>query len=213
MIDEPEEYRNEPVRHPPATSPTYSTSADRPPKRWRSSTATPCLVHGARGVHPAELAAVLASTSISFDLSVFELFVPLARGGQVVLAEDALELPHLPAAGEITLVNTVPSAMAELVRAGALPAGVRTVNLAGEALKGSLAQAVYAANGERVERVLNLYGPSEDTTYSTFEVVERGSRSEPTIGKPIAGTWVRLLDGEICLGGAGLARGYLGRPS
>ncbi len=71
--------------------------------------------------------------------------------------------------------------------------------------------------------VLNLYGPSEDTTYSTFEVVERGSRREPTIGRPISGTWARLLDadlrlvpvgvpGEIYLGGAGLARGYLGRP-
>ncbi len=168
------------------------------------------FVHWAQTVFtPAELAAVLASTSISFDLSVFELFVPLACGGRVVLAEDALELPHLPAAGEVTLVNTVPSAMAELVRAGALPSGVRTVNLAGEPLKGSLAQAVYTAG---VERVLNLYGPSEDTTYSTFEVVERGSRSEPTIGKPITGTRVRLLDGEICLGGTGLARGYLGRP-
>jgi amino acid adenylation domain-containing protein len=168
----------------------------------------------------AELEAVLASTSISFDLSVFELFVPLARGGRVVLAANALELPELPAAAEVTLVNTVPSAMAELVRAGTLPAGVRAVNLAGEPLKGSLAQALYR-NG--VERVRNLFGPSEDTTYSTFELVERGSPREPTIGRPLPGTWVRLLDadlrpvpvgvpGEIYLGGAGLARGYLGRP-
>ncbi|HEY2737238.1 MAG TPA: condensation domain-containing protein, partial [Thermoanaerobaculia bacterium] len=101
--------------------------------------------------------------------------------------------------------------------------GVRAVNLAGEPLKGSLAQALYASG---VERVRNLYGPSEDTTYSTFEVVERtepGSRREPTIGRPITGTWVRLLDaelrlvpvgvpGELYIGGAGLARGYLGRP-
>jgi amino acid adenylation domain-containing protein len=168
----------------------------------------------------AELEAVLAATSISFDLSVFELFVPLARGGRVVLAANALELPELPAAAEVTLVNTVPSAMAELVRAGTLPAGVRTVNLAGEPLKGSLAQALYRSG---VERVRNLFGPSEDTTYSTFELVERGSPREPTIGRPLPGTWVRLLDpdlrpvpvgvpGEIYLGGAGLARGYLGRP-
>ncbi|HZF13194.1 MAG TPA: amino acid adenylation domain-containing protein, partial [Thermoanaerobaculia bacterium] len=179
------------------------------------------FVRWALGVFgPAELAAVLASTSISFDLSVFELFAPLAAGGTVVLAANALELPELPAAGEVTLVNTVPSAMTELVRAGALPAGVRTVNLAGEPLKGSLAEALYAAG---VSRVFNLYGPSEDTTYSTFERVERGSRREPTIGRPIAGTRVRLLDpegepvpvgvpGELHLGGAGLARGYLGRP-
>ncbi|HEX4496718.1 MAG TPA: amino acid adenylation domain-containing protein, partial [Thermoanaerobaculia bacterium] len=179
------------------------------------------FVHWAHGMFSREeLAAVLAATSISFDLSVFELFATLAAGGRVILAANALELPELPAAGEVTLVNTVPSAMAELVRRGALPTGVRTVNLAGEPLKGALAQAVYAGG---VGRVLNLYGPSEDTTYSTFEVVERGSRSEPTIGQPISGTWVRLLGGglepvpdgepgEICLGGEGLARGYLGRP-
>ncbi|MFY9823654.1 MAG: amino acid adenylation domain-containing protein, partial [Thermoanaerobaculia bacterium] len=180
------------------------------------------FVRWAQGVFdPAELAAVLASTSISFDLSVFELFVTLASGGRIVLAGNVLELPELPAAGEVTMVNSVPSAlaaMAELVQS--LPAGVRTVNLAGEPLKGSLAQALYASG---IERVRNLYGPSEDTTYSTFEVVERGSRREPTIGRPIAGSWARLLDrdlslvpvgvpGEIYLGGAGLARGYLGRP-
>jgi amino acid adenylation domain-containing protein len=177
------------------------------------------FVQWARGVFSAEeMAGVLAATSISFDLSVFELFATLAMGGGVILAANALELPALPAADEVTLVNTVPSAMAELVRAGSLPPGVRTVNLAGEPLKGSLARAVYA---QGVERVLNLYGPSEDTTYSTYEVVERGS--EPTIGRPVAGTWTHLLDpalrpaapgepGEICLGGEGLARGYLGRP-
>ena len=65
--------------------------------------------------------------------------------------------------------------------------------------------------------------PSEDTTYTTYEVIARESRREPTIGRPVGGTWVRVLDrelrpvpvgvlGEIYLGGAGLARGYLGRP-
>ena len=169
----------------------------------------------------AELAAVLASTSISFDLSVFELFVPLACGGRVVLANNVLELPELPAAGEVTLVNSVPSAVSALLElAGAFPPGVRTVNLAGEPLKGSLAQGLYASG---VTRVCNLYGPSEDTTYSTYKTVIRGNRREPGIGRPITGTWARLLDknlepvpigvpGEIHLGGAGLARGYLGRP-
>jgi len=168
-----------------------------------------------------ELEVVLASTSISFDISIFEMFAPLSRGGRVVIAANALELPYLPAAGEITLLNTVPSAAAELVRAGPLPARIRTVNLAGEPLKNSLVQAVYAASD--AGRVLNLYGPSEDTTYSTFEVVERGSRSEPTIGRTITGSWACLFGpdlnrvpdgepGEIYIGGAGLARGYLGRP-
>ncbi len=169
---------------------------------------------------PADLSGVLASTSIGFDLSVFELFVPLAWGGRVILAADALELPRLPAAGEVTLVNTVPSVLAELLRSGPLPTSVRTVNLAGEPLPGSLVRQVRAA------RVLNLYGPSEDTTYSTFAEIDPRSPvslASPAIGRPLPGTRVFLLDrwlqpvpvgvpGELFLGGAGLARGYLGRP-
>ncbi|MFL6198785.1 MAG: non-ribosomal peptide synthetase, partial [Thermoanaerobaculia bacterium] len=180
------------------------------------------FVHWAREVFPpADLAGVLFSTSICFDLSVFELFVPLSWGGRIVLAEDALALPGLPAAAEVTLVNTVPSAIAELVRQGSLPPSVRTVCLAGEPLSRALADAIHAEPG--VERLYDLYGPSEDTTYSTFARVERGSPREPTIGRPLPGTRVHLLDrrlqtvplgvpGELCLAGDGLARGYLGRP-
>ncbi len=74
---------------------------------------------------------------------------------------------------------------------------------------------------DRIQKVLNLYGPSEDTTYSTFAQVNRDSNV--TIGRPIANTQIYLLDtklqplpigvpGEIYIGGAGLARGYLNRP-
>ncbi|HWS86509.1 MAG TPA: amino acid adenylation domain-containing protein [Pyrinomonadaceae bacterium] len=172
---------------------------------------------------PAEdFAGVLASTSISFDLSVFELFATLARGGRVILVENALQLASAGAAEGVTLINTVPSAMAELVRMGAVPESVRVVNLAGEALKNQLAQGVYEQTA--VERVYNLYGPSEDTTYSTYTLVERGARREPTIGRPVSNTRAYVLDrymqpvpvgvaGELHVGGAGLARGYLNRPN
>jgi amino acid adenylation domain-containing protein len=167
-----------------------------------------------------ELSAVLLATSVCFDLSIFELFLPLSMGGKVILAENALALPRLAAAAEVRLVNTVPSAMAELVRVGGVPRSVRTVNLAGEPLKNSLAQAIY---GLGAERVVDLYGPSEATTYSTWAVVEKGARSAPSIGRPIAGTRAYLLGrggepmpvgvaGELYLGGEGLARGYLGQP-
>ena len=169
---------------------------------------------------PADLACVLAAASVCFDLSVFEIFVTLAAGGTVALAENALALPEHPAAAEVTLVNTVPSAMAELVRSGRVPAAVRTVTLAGEALKGSLVQAVYERTPAR--RVLNLYGPSEDTTYSTFTLVPPDA-AQPAIGRPVAGTRAYVLDaalrpvpagvpGELHLAGDGLARGYLRRP-
>src|SRR6185369_12111702 len=118
------------------------------------------------------------------------------------------------------LVNTVPSAMTEILRLGALPASVRTVNLAGEPLPALLAADLYRQ--PQVRRVWNLYGPSEDTTYSTGSLVPRDG-SAPAIGRPLPGTRVRVLDaalqpvpvgvpGELCLGGSGLARGYLGRP-
>src|ERR1700730_617312 len=100
----------------------------------------------ARQVYGAEeWGSVLASASITFDLSVFELFLPLCSGGRVVLVDNALavaEPGEAVGAGELSLINTVPSAMAELLRMGALPRSVRTVNLAGEPLKRVLAEAI-----------------------------------------------------------------------
>jgi non-ribosomal peptide synthetase component F len=111
------------------------------------------------------LAGVLASTSLCFDLSVFELFAPLSWGGKVILAENLLQLPALPAAREITLLNTVPSVMTEFLRIGEIPCSVRTINLAGEPLHNPLAQQLYQQG--TIQQVYNLYGPSEGTTYAT----------------------------------------------
>ena len=166
------------------------------------------------------LRGVLASTSVCFDLSVFEIFLPLATGGRIVLVENALALPRLDASAAVTLVNTVPSAMGEL--AGRLPSSVRVVNLAGEPLGRELVEAI-AEQGIGVA-IYNLYGPSEDTTYSTWVRVPTGVAEPPTIGVPIAESRAILVDrhgepspegvpGELLLGGAGLARGYLGRPA
>ncbi|HXT39726.1 MAG TPA: amino acid adenylation domain-containing protein [Candidatus Angelobacter sp.] len=182
---------------------------------------TVAFIHWAMSVFsPAELAGVLASTSICFDLSVFELFVPLSCGGTVILADNALQLPTLPARREVTLINTVPSAITELLRTGGIPDSVRTVNLAGEPLPIRLARQLYTVG--TIQKVYDLYGPSEDTTYSTFAL--RSPNGPATIGRPIANTQVYILDdhqqpapvgvpGELCLGGDGLARGYLNRPA
>ncbi|WP_233601911.1 non-ribosomal peptide synthetase [Corallococcus sp. CA047B] len=172
-----------------------------------------------RTFSPAQLKGTLAATSVCFDLSVFELFAPLSCGGAVLLADNALALAGLPAASEVTLINTVPSAIAELLRLGAIPPAARTINLAGEPLPGTLARALYSTGS--VEHVLNLYGPTEDTTYSTFTRVPEGP-AEPTIGLPLPETSAYVLSphffpqpigvpGELYLAGAGLARGYLGR--
>jgi non-ribosomal peptide synthetase component F/acyl carrier protein len=87
--------------------------------------ATALLEWAHRTFRAEDLAGVLASTSICFDLSIFELFVPLSCGGTVILADNALHLPLLPARAQVTLINTVPSAMAELVRSNATPSSVR----------------------------------------------------------------------------------------
>jgi len=171
---------------------------------------------------PESFAAVLGATSLSFDLSIFELFVTLCSGGRVVVVNDALDLPSVADEG-VTLVNTVPSVMTELLRAGVVPETVQTVNLAGEFLSEQLARSIYEAQ-PALRELFNLYGPSEDTTYSTGAVVDRElSGRDPSLGRPIANSQLYILDrfwepvpegvrGEVYLGGEGLARGYLNRP-
>ena len=201
----------------------YTSGSTGRPKGVAITHRSACaFLHWAREFFTAEeLSGVLAATSICFDLSVFELFAPLSWGGAVLLAENALHVGEMAPADQVTLINTVPSAMTELARIGAVPASVRTINLAGEALKRSLTEKIYEL--PQIRRVLNLYGPSEDTTYSTYTEVRRGAARDPEIGRPIANTQVYILDrwgqlapvgvaGELYIGGMGLARGYLNRP-
>ena len=156
-----------------------------------------------------------------FDLSVFELFATLSHGGTVLLANSVMDLPSLPARDRVRLINTVPSAARTLIDFASLPATVLTINLAGEALPNALVQDLYACG--QITRVFNLYGPSEDTTYSTFGLCPRAAQHEPGIGSPIWNTRAYVLDrylqplpvgstGELYLSGTGLARGYLNRP-
>lgn len=171
-----------------------------------------------------ELTRVLASTSLSFDLSVFELFLPLCFGHQCVLVENALTLIEAKTtqdAFDVTLINTVPSAMKALVEANAVPKSVKVVNLAGEPLKTELVNDILALG---VKRVCNLYGPSEDTTYSTYASFDAPIQHIPEIGRVIANSQAYVLNeqgallpfgvpGELYLGGDGVALGYLNQPT
>ena len=165
------------------------------------------------------LQGTLASTPISFDLSVFEIFLPLTCGYSVILAQDVLSLPRLPAAAEVTLVTTVPSAAAALLDAGGIPRTLKTINLAGEPLATHLVDRLYIETN--LEAIHDLYGPTETTTYSTWTTRRRGEPAN--IGGPIANTRVYLLDeskqlvplgmaGELYIAGEGVAREYLHRP-
>nr|WP_250862454.1 non-ribosomal peptide synthetase [Caballeronia sp. INML3] len=166
-----------------------------------------------------ELSHTLFATSVNFDLSVYECFAPLTCGATVHLVDNVLALSRKP--HDVSLVNTVPSAITSLLDAGASLASVKTINLAGEPLKLALMKRIFAETD--IERLCNLYGPSETTTYSTWIEMHKGDRVTETIGKPIGNTRVYLLDarckpvplgtvGEVYIGGAGVARGYLNRP-
>ncbi len=179
---------------------------------------------------PDELSKVLASTSLSFDVSVFEIFGPLVSGGSAEIVRDLLALAD--GGGESwqgSLISAVPSALSEVLNVHGTKARARTVVLAGEALTAHAVAAIRAALPGAGVR--NIYGPTETTVYATAwhagDAVERpanGSADDaPPIGRPVWNTWVHVLDdelrpvpvgvaGELYLAGAQLARGYLNRP-
>ncbi|MFC0527590.1 amino acid adenylation domain-containing protein [Phytohabitans kaempferiae] len=168
---------------------------------------------------PEQMSRVLASTSISFDVSVFEFFATLCAGGTVVVVDNALSLLADPP--DVTLVSAVPSAARALVAAGALPRSTRIVGLGGEAVTGTLVDDLYATG--HVEAVYNLYGPTEDTTYSTHAVL-LPREQPPPIGALLPHGRGYLLDGalrpvpvgavgELYLAGRGLSRGYVNQAA
>jgi amino acid adenylation domain-containing protein len=165
------------------------------------------------------LSRTLFSTSLNFDLAVYECFVPLTCGGSIHIVADALDL----AGGgvDVTLINTVPSVMKILLEERVVPPAVQAVNVAGEPLRRELVESIFAAT--EVKQVCNLYGPTETTTYSTWVKMTRENGFVAHIGRPVANTRVYILDeklnpvtagveGEIYIAGAGVARGYLNRP-
>jgi amino acid adenylation domain-containing protein len=163
---------------------------------------------------------VLGSTSYSFDVSVGEVFGTLCAGGTLVLVENAIELAEVPAAEGIRSACMVPTAAAELLRMGALPPTLEALNLGGEAVTAALAERPLATGTGRTVR--NFYGPTETTVYATWAQARRGD-ARPPIGRPVGGArayvldpWLRPLPpglpGELYLAGAGVARGYAGRP-
>lgn len=198
----------------------YTSGSTGRPKGTMMRHSAVSLVDWAQHTYePAELARSIAASSVCFDFSVFEIFVPLCSGGAVLVAEDALHLPDLSFAP--SMISTVPSALAELARGGRIPATVRTINSGGELLTNALAQELYRTTN--VQRVINVYGPTEYTTLTTTAVVERDSPHEPAIGRPLRNTQLYVLDphlqllpigavGELYIAGDGLARGYWNQP-
>ncbi|MFE5098034.1 amino acid adenylation domain-containing protein [Streptomyces sp. NPDC056638] len=169
----------------------------------------------------ADFARVLVSTSLNFDVSVFELFGPLTSGGTVEIVGDLLALADRQRGPwSVSLVSGVPSAFAQVLDGG-LRTQPRTVVLAGEALTADLVASIREALP--TARVANIYGPTEATVYSTVWHADGEVAGVVPIGRPVSNARAYVLDsgmrpvptgvaGELYLAGAGLARGYLGRP-
>ncbi|GAA0472181.1 amino acid adenylation domain-containing protein [Streptomyces sp. NPDC046215] len=166
---------------------------------------------------------LVAVTTLSFDIAALEIFLPLVSGATVVLADrdtvrDPAALAGLVTSAGGTVLQATPSLWRLLLTHA--PQALRGLRMlvGGEALPPGLAGMMTATGSE----VTNLYGPTETTIWST--AARLGERpGTPPIGRPLRGTRVHVLDealrpvapgvpGELYISGAGLARGYLGRP-
>ena len=173
----------------------------------------PGIVHGDK---------ILALTTTTFDISILELLVPLACGAQIIvgdrdLSADPARLTDTLRRHRPTLIQATPSVWQPLLETPTAELASVTALCGGEALAGSLA----AQLSSHTRAAWNLYGPTETTIWSTLEPLHHGSGV--TIGRPIDNTICHVVDpegrrvpalvpGELCIGGQGLARGYLNHP-
>jgi amino acid adenylation domain-containing protein len=174
--------------------------------------------------------------SYAFDFSVWELWGALLYGGRLVIVPYKLSRSpeaflELLCAEQVTVLNQTPSAFRQLMRAEESAAGnfelsLRQVIFGGEALELRSLQPWFDRHGDEQPGLINMYGITETTVHVTYRRLDRndadaGSRS--LIGGPIPDLDLYVLDdklqlvplgvaGEMCIGGAGLARGYLHRP-
>ncbi|MHB8814203.1 MAG: non-ribosomal peptide synthetase [Steroidobacteraceae bacterium] len=168
---------------------------------------------------------LLAVTTVAFDIAALELYLPLITGATVVLASaasaaDADSLARLLEIHDITVMQATPATWKLLLHGGWTGRKALKVLCGGEALGTELSRELL----ERVASVWNMYGPTETTIWSCarrIDALERVQHTEP-IGGPIDNTQLHILDehlqpvpsgavGEIYIGGAGVARGYLHR--
>ncbi|MEO6366659.1 MAG: non-ribosomal peptide synthetase, partial [Steroidobacteraceae bacterium] len=165
-----------------------------------------------------------AVTTVSFDISVLELFLPLVAGGTAVIvprevAMDGHALRVLLEQQDISMMQATPATWRLLIEAGWRGGRGFHALCGGEALPDDLAEALL----ERVGELWNMYGPTETTVWSTCERIQPGQGSIG-IGRPLANTQVWVVDdggalqpigvpGEICIGGEGVAEGYHRRPA
>ena len=164
-----------------------------------------------------------AVTTLSFDIAGLELYLPLLVGGRLVVASreatmDGRMLMQLMARSGTTIMQATPTTWRVLLESGWVGDANLKVLVGGEALSADLARQL----AQRCGSVWNMYGPTETTIWSSVYKVEGNDDKLVPIGKPIANTTFYILDsnriavadgieGELYIGGEGLARGYFER--
>ncbi len=166
--------------------------------------------------------AILALTTLSFDIAGLELFLPLTTGARTVVVNrevlvDPQVLSRKIVDHGITIMQATPATWRLLLNTGWIGDPKLKVLCGGESLPPDLAKRLLACCGE----LWNMYGPTETTVWSTCGRIQ--SADAITIGQPIANTQIHILDGdlqlvpvgvagELVIGGLGLARGYHNLP-
>ena len=167
--------------------------------------------------------AVMCVTSMSFDISVLEVFLPLVSGARTIVAtrddvSDGARLADLIRSSGATMVQSTPSGWRLLMNAQWTGSEGVVAIAGGETMPHDLAQWLHA----RVKQVWNGYGPTETTVYSSMALLRGGDAI--TIGTPVANTRIHIMDpagnitpigvpGELCIGGDGVTHGYHNRPA
>jgi amino acid adenylation domain-containing protein len=165
---------------------------------------------------------LLAVTTLSFDIAALEIFLPLIAGGRLAIAsrEDARDparLAELIREIAPSVMQATPATWRAVIEAGWAGDPRLKILCGGEAMPRDLAQHLLP----RCSELWNMYGPTETTIWSAIQRVESGAGPVP-IGRPIDNTQIYILDrgrntvppgvvGDLYIGGAGVARGYLGR--
>lgn len=166
----------------------------------------------------------VAVTTTSFDISLLELFLPLINGARLVIApketvRDGFKLSQLLQQTQATAMQATPATWRLLLTAGWQPKNSFRVLCGGEAMPVELASALLTSGVE----LWNVYGPTETTIWSTIQPVQHPTDAL-SIGRAINNTGIYILDsagnpvpqglvGELYIGGAGVARGYRGKPN
>ncbi|OYD97951.1 non-ribosomal peptide synthetase [Nostoc sp. 'Peltigera membranacea cyanobiont' 210A] len=174
-------------------------------------------------LHLSHQDSLLSVTTLSFDIAVLEIFLPLTVGAKVILASreiatDGAQLLQQLNNSAATVMQATPATWRMLLDAGWEGNSQLKILCGGEALPQSLARQLC----QRCSQIWNLYGPTETTIWSTIYQIS-DSEKPISIGHPLANTQIYILDkylqplpvgisGEIYIGGVGLARGYFNQP-